>query len=100
MKSVLLSAFLAAFACSASAVQTTTTIVIQTTTAQQDAESMARRGVLGHCGRAGGRREGVGFSAVSADHAIRSCCFWGKYRARDVGVARGTRGWYACVRYE
>lgn len=68
--------------------------------AQEDAEHMARTGVLRHCGRAGGRREGIGFSATSPDHALRNCCFWGAYRAREIGIARGRRGWYACVRYE
>jgi hypothetical protein len=77
-------------------VTTTTTV----TTAQQDAETMARTGVLRHCGRAGGRREGIGFSTVSPDHAVRNSCFWGVYRAREIGIARGRRGWYACVRYE
>jgi hypothetical protein len=77
-------------------VTTTTTV----TSAQQDAETMARTGVLRHCGRAGGRREGIGFSTVSPDHAMRNCCFWGKYRPREIGVARGRRGWYACIRYE
>lgn len=72
----------------------------QITTAQSDAEVMARRGVLAHCGRAGGRREGVGFSPVSADAAVKNCCFWGRYRVREIGVAKGVRGWYACVRYE
>lgn len=72
----------------------------QQATAQQDAELMARRGVLAHCNRAGGRREGIGFSPTSADAAIKNCCFWGKYRVREIGVARGARGWYACVRYE
>jgi hypothetical protein len=99
MKKLLLSMVLAACAAAGHAAQTTTVIVVETT-AQQDAETMARRGFLGHCGRNGGRREGVGFSAISADHAIRSCCFWGRYRVREIGVARGTRGWYACVRYE
>jgi len=68
--------------------------------AQADADEMARTGVLRHCGRAGGRREGIGFSTVSPDHAMRNCCFWGKYRPREIGVARGRRGWYACIRYE
>lgn len=75
----------------------TTTVTI--TTAQTEAEGMACSGVLRHCNRAGGRHEGIGFSAVSADHAIRNCCFWGQRKPREIGVARGSRGWYACVRY-
>lgn len=73
--------------------------------AQEDAETMARTGVLRHCGRAGGRREGIGFSTVSADHALRSCCFYadamrGRYRIVEQAVARGPRGWFAVIRYE
>jgi len=73
--------------------------------AQQAAEDMARTGVLRHCGRAGGRREGIGFSTVSADAAVRSCCFYadaqrGRYRIVERGVARGPRGWFAVLRYE
>jgi hypothetical protein len=96
MKTVILSLCLL-FASVASAQNVTVTVAV---TAQQSAETMARRGVLGHCGGARGRREGVGFSSVSSDAAIKNCCFWGKYRAREIGVARGARGWYACVRYE
>jgi hypothetical protein len=82
-------------------VVTVTTIV----SAQQAAEDMARTGVLRHCGRAGGRREGIGFSSSSADAAIRSCCFYaeaqrGRYRIVERGVARGPRGWFAVIRYE
>lgn len=75
----------------------TTTITI--TTAQQDAETMARTGILRHCGRNGGRVEGIGFSVSSADGAIKNCCYWGTRKPREIGVARGSRGWYAVVRY-
>lgn len=73
--------------------------------AQVAAEDMARTGVLRHCGRAGGRREGIGFSTVSPDHAIRACCFYGdvvrgRFRIVDQGVARGPRGWFAVIRVE
>lgn len=88
---------LSAAVASADTVVTTTTITI--TTAQDEAEGMARTGLLRHCGRNGGRHEGIGFSTVSADHAIRNCCFWGQRKPREIGVARGPRGWYACVRY-
>lgn len=82
--------------------------IFQTTTivsAQQSAEDMARTGVLRHCGRTGGRREGIGFSTVSADQAVRSCCYYqdamrGRYRIVERGVARGPRGWFAVLRYE
>lgn len=67
--------------------------------AQKAAENMARRGSLFHAGNSCGRVEGIGFSTVSADAAIRSCCFWGSRKAREIGVARGVRGWFAVVRY-
>lgn len=68
------------------------------TTAQDAAVTLARRGTLVHTGC--GMTEGIGFSPVSADDAIKRCCYWGKRRPRDIGVARGARGWYAVVRYE
>jgi hypothetical protein len=80
--------------------------IVEVTSAQQDAERMARTGgPLRHCGTAGGRREGIGFSTVSADAAVRSCCFYadamrGRYRIVERGVARGPRGWYAVLRFE
>lgn len=90
----------ALFCFQATAAETTiVTTTVTITTAQQSAESMARDGILRHCGRNGGRVEGVGFSAVSSDAAIRNCCFWGSRKPREIGVARGPRGWYACVRY-
>jgi hypothetical protein len=47
----------------------------------------------------GGRYEGVGFSTVSADHAISRCCYWGQRTAIGIGVAKGRNGWYATVLY-
>jgi hypothetical protein len=88
-----------AFAANPAPVVTTITI----TTAQDDAETMARTGVLRHCGRHGGRLEGIGFSPMSSDHAIRSCCYWTSGRRPvEIGVAysRIRRGWFAVVRYE
>jgi hypothetical protein len=78
---------------------------VNITTAQQDAELMARSGVLKHCNTAGGRREGIGFSSSSASAAEKSCCFYndamrGRYRIVEKGVARGPRGWFAVIRYE
>jgi hypothetical protein len=73
---------------------------VNITSAQQDAEVMARSGVLRHCGTAGGRREGIGFSSSSPDAALRNCCFYGRYRIVEKGVARGPRGWFAVIRYE
>lgn len=92
---------LAAVEARAAEVFTVTTIV----SAQQAAEDMARTGVLRHCGRAGGKREGIGFSSSSAQQAIESSCFYrdamrGRYRIVERGVARGPRGWFAVIRYE
>jgi hypothetical protein len=77
---------------------------VNISSAQQDAETMARTGVLRHCGTAGGRREGIGFGATP-EAAERACCFWndamrGRYRIVERGVARGARGWFAVIRYE
>jgi len=87
-------------ACNVVAQAETYVTVVNVTSAQQDAETMARTGVLRHCGRNGGRREGIGFSTVSADDAVKRCCFYGRYRIVERGVARGPRGWYAVLRYE
>jgi hypothetical protein len=78
---------------------------VNITSAQSDAEQMARTGVLRHCGTAGGRREGIGFSTSSAQQAVESSCFYrdamrGRYRIVERGVARGPRGWFAVIRYE
>jgi hypothetical protein len=75
-------------------------ITVVNGSAQSDAEVMASTGVLRHQGHNSGCREGIGFSTASADDAIRRCCFYGRYRTREVGVARGSRGWFACIRYE
>ena len=73
----------------------------QTSLAQSKAETQARTGGCYHPGGGfgGGTKEGCGFSSVSADHAIRSSCFWGKATPIDIGVARGSHGWHACVIY-
>lgn len=75
----------------------TTTI----TTAQQDAETMARTGILRHCGRAGGRREGIGMGPTP-QAAERNCCFYGRYRIVEKGVAWSPvkRAYFAVIRYE
>ena len=69
--------------------------------AQQDAEEMARTGVLRHCGRAGGRREGIG-TGSTPDAALRNCCFYGRYRIVEKGVAYSPtrRQYFAVIRYE
>jgi hypothetical protein len=77
---------------------------VNITSAQQDAETMARTGILRHCGTAGGRREGIGMGPTP-QAAERACCFYndamrGRYRIVEKGVARGPRGWFAVIRYE
>ena len=75
---------------------------VNISTAQQDAELMARSGVLRHCGTAGGRREGIGMSSSSPLAAERACCFYGRYRIIEKGVAWSPvrRAWFAVIRYE
>jgi hypothetical protein len=69
--------------------------------AQSKAEMQARAGRCFHPGGSlgGGSHEGCGFSSVSADDAIRHCCYWGQRTPIDIGVARGGNGWYATVIY-
>ena len=73
--------------------------------AQSHAERIATSGQLQHCSRRDGTLEGIGYSTVSAEAAIQSCCFYkdamrGRYRIVERGVARGPRGWYAVLRFE
>jgi len=69
--------------------------------AQEDAEEMARTGVLRHCGRNGGRREGIGMGSTP-DAALRNCCYYGRYRIVERGVAYSParRAYFAVIRYE
>lgn len=69
--------------------------------AQEHADHLARTNTFGHCGRRGGGYEGIGFSPVSADDAMRRCCYWGQRRVREIGTAWSPmrRGWVAVVRY-
>ena len=99
MRSMILAICL--FAPSVAAASAPSVTVIINESAQQAAENNARRGSIGHCARRAGRYEGCGFSPVSAEQAVKSCCFWGGRRpVREIGVARGLRGWYAVVWYE
>lgn len=80
---------------------TTTTVCsggVCTTTAHEDATTMARTGRLGHSGGAGGR-EGVGFSTTSPEDALNRCCYSGQYPVAEQSVVRGKNGWYAVRRY-
>ncbi len=96
MRSVFLTLALLVFGTVANG-QTTVTI----TTAQTDADYMARTGRFGHCGRQGNRYEGIGFSTVSADDAIKRSCFWGQRRPVEIATSFSARrrGWVAVVRY-
>ena len=69
--------------------------------AQDDADEMARTGILRHCGRNGGRREGIGIGSTP-DAALRNCCFYGRYRIVERGVAYSPtrRAYFAVIRYE
>jgi hypothetical protein len=69
--------------------------------AKQKAAQQASEGRMRHVGGSmgSGRFEGVGFSTVSADDAIRKCCYWGQRTPVGVGVTRGNNGWYATVLY-
>ena len=97
MKTVLL--FLALIG-SSFGVQAAESVTITITTAQADAETMARTGVLRHCRTAGGRLEGIGCGA-SREEAIRNCCYWGRPYI-EIGVARSIRTgrYFAVVRYK
>jgi hypothetical protein len=99
MKSIVLA--LALCACASVAQADGYTVTVNVTSAQQDAETMARTGVLRHCGRAGGRREGIGMSSAGPDAALKSCCYYGRYRIVEKGVAWSPvkRVWFAVIRY-
>jgi hypothetical protein len=98
MRSLLLALVVALSAVTASAdnvIVTRRAVVVQS--AQDAAVVLARRGSLVHTGC--GQTEGIGFSTVSEQKAISNCCYWGRRTPIDIGVARGSRGWYAVVRY-
>lgn len=66
--------------------------------ALESATISANCGVMAHRGGSYAY-EGVGFSPVSADAALRNCCYWGRREVVESAVVRGNRGWFACVRY-
>jgi hypothetical protein len=68
--------------------------------AQQDAEAMARTGILRHCGRNGGQVEGIG-CGPTPEAARRNCCFFGQRQIVEEGVAYSPvrRQWFAVIRY-
>jgi hypothetical protein len=74
---------------------------VRNSIAQAKANLQASQGRMRHVGGSfgAGRYEGVGFSTVSADDAIRQCCYWGQRTPVDIGVAKGSSGWFATVLY-
>jgi hypothetical protein len=99
MRSILLAVALLFVASSAQAERYySRTVVRGCTTAQADADEMARTGILRHRGGCG-CREGIGMGA-SPEQALSNCCFYGRYAVREKAVSRGVNGrWYAVVRY-
>jgi hypothetical protein len=74
------------------------TVVRGCTTAQDDANEMARTGVFRHRGSCA-CREGIGMGATP-EQALANCCYYGRYAIREKAVARGGNGrWYAVIRY-
>ena len=69
--------------------------------AQAKANQQANEGRMRHVGGSfgNGRYEGVGASTVSAEDAIRKCCYWGQRQAIDIGVANRNGVFYATVIY-
>lgn len=99
LRVLLLAVCLSFAAFTASAAEPAIRYEITISTAQQDAETMARAGVLKHCGRSGGRLEGIG-SGRSREGAIRACCYYGTRPIHSIGVAMNAAGrWFACIRY-
>ena len=69
------------------------------TSAQDHAVVIARRGSLVHSSC--NRREGIGMGSTP-EAAERACCFYGRYRIVEKGVAYSPvrRMWFAVIRYE
>ena len=68
--------------------------------AQWKAEQSARIGSVQHLGGGfgGGSFEGNGFGPTP-DQAIRNACYWGQRTPIEIGVARGSNGYYATIFY-
>ena len=75
--------------------------VVPVATGGGHAAAMASSGRMFHSGRFanGATHEGVGFSTVSADDAIRHCCYWGQRTPVSIDVRRGNGGYFAVVQY-
>lgn len=92
--------FLALLACAAEArAERYYSRTVVRTSAQDDADYMARTGRFGHRGTCG-CREGIGCGSTP-EQALANCCFNdGRYVVRERAVARGANGrWYAVIRY-
>lgn len=63
----------------------------------------ASRGRMGHVMRGqyvpSARAEGVGFSTISAQDALRRCCYMGQRPLVGYSVVRGRRGYFATAQY-
>ena len=87
MKNVLLILLGLLMGGAAAQAETFTTATVTVTTAQDDAEEMARTGRFRHRGCHGNRAEGIGFGSTP-DQAKRACCFWGKRTPVEIGIAQ------------
>lgn len=71
---------------------------LTTATAQGVANIMARDGSLRHMGGHHPYYEGIGMGSTP-DQALRNCCYYGRIKIVDQGVAQGRNGkWFACIR--
>jgi hypothetical protein len=68
---------------------------------KREAQMQADRNRMGHIQPCPpGYRAGVGFSTISAEDAVRRCCYWRRpSRERWFYVSRGPNGWYAAAIY-
>ena len=97
MRSILLAVVLCFLAVEARADRYYSRTVVRTS-AQDDANEMARTGRFGHRGTCG-CREGIGCGSTP-EQALKNCCFYGRYAIREKAVARGANGrYYAVIRY-
>lgn len=86
-----------AFACGAAVAADR--VVVRVRSAQEDADYMARTGVLRHRCNGSGCREGIGYG-MTPEEALRNCCYYGRYSIRERAVSRGANGrYYAVIRY-
>lgn len=78
----------------------TVTTTVTTESAQDDADEMARTGIVAYRGNCG-CLEGVA-AADTRERAIARCSYWHTgHEVIEIGVARGRCGkWFACVRYK